>query len=243
MLDRTANAEAHAVGKHAGRRQFRVGSSRSLELALGKLFGREPWAMPTDLTPYVVTGLFALGAGLIGVGGTLGGQWLAQQSESQRDAARKEADTQRDKRSDERAIRDRKAERLRRAYQELLILAIDMSVRAWRWRQLPAEIQKLPDDQRVARAEQLVEEAASRVGKQIDAIMLESDTHSAEVLDIFFRIDEALRELFFSVAHELQQPTDEGSGVAKELVDKIQLEVNRLGDIVRAHLAELEKPI
>jgi hypothetical protein len=101
----------------------------------------------------------------------------------------------------------------------------------------------LPDDQRVARAEQLVEEAASGVGKQIDAIMLESDTHSTEVLDGFFRIDEALRELFFSVAHELQQPTDKGSGIAEELVDKIQLEVNRLGDIVRAHLAELEKPI
>lgn len=190
-----------------------------------------------------MSGIFALAVGVVGVGGALGGQWLAQGSESQREAARHVAEAERDKRSDERAIRDRKADRLRRAYQELMILALDMSVRAWRWRWLPAEIQKLPDDERVARTNQLIEEASIDHGKQNIGVLLESDSHAGEVLDIYFRIEEKLREHFFNIVNEVQHQTEEGGRAAKEFADQIQKEVNRLGDTVRSHLADLEKPI
>src|SRR5207245_7442493 len=127
----------------------------------------------------------------------------AQRSEKRREAARRVAEAARDKRSDERAIRDRKADRLRRAYQELTILALDMSVRAWLWRSLPAEIQKLPDEERVARIEHLIEEYTIDRGKQHFAVLLESDPRAGEVLDIFFRIVESFRENFFNLVPQL----------------------------------------
>jgi hypothetical protein len=194
----------------------------------------------SSLAPYVITGIFTLVAG---VGGSLGGVALAQKLQADRDATTQRFQRERDEKADERAIRDRKADRLRRAYQELMILALEMSVRAWRWRWLPAEIQKLPDEERVARMEQLIEEAALDRGRGNIAVLLESDPHAGEVLDIFFRIEESFREQFFNIAHQAQQQTEEGGRAAKEFAEQIQKEVNRLGDTVRTHLAELEKPI
>ena len=59
--------------------------------------------------------------------------------------------------ADERAIRDRRADRLRRAYEELMSLAINISVTVQGWRWLPHELKKLSPEERSTRIQHLLD--------------------------------------------------------------------------------------
>lgn len=186
-----------------------------------------------------MTGAFTL---LAGVGGGLGGAALTQKFQSDRAAADHKFQLDRDKKADDRAIRDRRAERLRRAYQEIMALAINVSVVVNRWRWLPHDLKKLSSEERTQRISQLIGEAAIDPGSSHVAILLESEARSKEVLDSFLRIHEALQEQVGNVIDQLQQPTGDAGKAAGELASRVRKEVDHLSELARAHLADLERP-
>lgn len=150
---------------------------------------------------------------------------------------------QRDKKNDERAIRDRRADRLRRAYQELVALAIQISIAVQGWRWLPHDLKKLSPDERSKRIEQLLSQADFDLGSSHIAVLLESETESKEVLGTFLAIHETLQQQVGNVIDQLQQPEGDAGKAAGDLAKQVREAVDRLSDLARQHLARLEKPL
>jgi hypothetical protein len=192
--------------------------------------------MAIELGPLIVTGTFTLLAGW-------GGVALTQKFESNRSDAERQFQLGRDKTADERAIRDRRAERLRRAYLELVALAIKVSATVQGWRWLPRDLNKLSADERSKRIEQLLSQAAADLGDSQIAVLLESEQDSKEVLDTFLRIHEGLQEQVGNVIDQLQQPEGDAGKAAGDLAKRVRLEVDHLSELARAHISRLEKPV
>jgi hypothetical protein len=69
----------------------------------------------------------------------LGGATLAQKFQTRREVETRKFAAEQDRKADERAIRDRKAQRLRENYAALLLTVMERELAAEAWRWLPAD--------------------------------------------------------------------------------------------------------
>ena len=193
--------------------------------------------MATDLAPFVVTGTFTLVAGLIG---GLGGAALTQKFQSDRDAGAQKFQVDRDQKGDQRAIRDRKAQRLRESYASLLLTVMEKEAAAEHWRWLPDDFKRKELEERKALIGKLLDEARIDMDKTQVGLLLESEAHGGEVLQIFKAFNDALTETFSQVMSNIMESDPQPLG---PLLARLREARTRLSETARNHLAELEKAI
>jgi hypothetical protein len=190
-----------------------------------------------DLAPFFVTGAFTLVAGL---GGGLGVATLAQRFQTKREVEARKFAAEQDRKVDERSIRDRKAQRLRESYGALLMTVMQRESAAERWRWLPADYRSKNRDEQDALVKQLIDEARVDLDKTQVALLLESEAHGGEVMEIFTTFNNTLTETFSHVMANMMEQDAQPLG---PLLDRLREARAKLGDTARNHLAELEKPI
>lgn len=193
--------------------------------------------MAADLAPFFVTGAFTLVAGL---GGGLGGATLAQKFQTRREVEARKFAAEQDRKADERAIRDRKAQRLRENYAALLLTVMERELAAEAWRWLPADFKSKSSDEQGELIGKLVEEARIDLDKTQVALLLESEAHGGEVLAIFKGFNDALTETFSQVMSNMMDADAQPLG---PLLARLREARAKLGETARNHLAELEKAL
>lgn len=190
----------------------------------------------TDLGPLIVTGLFTLAAALAGAG-------VAQKFQADRDAASHRADLERDRYADERSIRDRKADRLRGAYRDLLTDAHELRAQTWLWRSRAQALARLPPAARHAEATELMRTARQSLDRSQIAVLLESEFHASDVWNLQQSMVGASRDYLGNLLEEGEKPGSVSDDAQEAILDRIEEDIRRLSEIARSHLAELEKPL
>jgi hypothetical protein len=178
--------------------------------------------LAADLGPLIVTGSFTLG-------GVVAGSVLTQVFQLSRD-----------RKIDKRAVRDRRANRLRENYSALLLTVMDREARAQRWRWDPHDFQRDATDQRQNRIDRLMAEARIDIDTTQVALTLESEKYGSEVLEIFRTFNDALTDTFSQVMSNIMDSTPEPLGPYYQRLREAR---TKLIDIGRYHLAEHEKSV
>jgi hypothetical protein len=140
-------------------------------------------------------------------------------------------------------LRDRKAERLRRVYAELILTVITMKsrARAWRWEQQAPHDETA--EQRGARIQRLLDEAKVNIDQLQAELLLESEEPATHVLEIFERLEGRSWAYMSAIIDNIQAP----GAVEPAEVHAARQQVENIADEVaqtaREHLSKLERPI
>jgi hypothetical protein len=186
-----------------------------------------------DLAQLLVSGLIG------GVVASAVGGWFTLKSVSKST----QADAARDTVRDRRALRDRKAERLRATYSEVLLTVLTMRARAynWRWEQ-HAPTGETPE-QRGARIQLILDEAKMNIDRLEAALVLESEEKAAHVLDLFDRLDPVLFLYASAIIDNIQTPNSVPPQEVQAMRKKVEDIAAELTKTVQQHISALEQPI
>jgi len=149
--------------------------------------------------------------------------------------------SRRDKKNDERAIRDRKADRLRASYAGLLLTVTEREAMAERWRWAAHDVRKLGAAEREASIKELIKQGRIEVDKTQIALQLESEAHGGDVLKIFETFNNKLTDTFSQVMSNIQD--EKNAEPLGPVLQQTREARKQLSDTARKHLAELEQPL
>jgi hypothetical protein len=149
----------------------------------------------------------------------------------------------RDREADRRALRDRKAERLRRVYGELILIVMTMKsrARAWRWEQ-HAPAGETPE-QHGARIQRLLDEAKVNINRLQAELLLESDAPAGKLLEIFEQLEGRLFVYVSAIIDNIQAPGTFEPAEVQAARHQVEGTADQIAQVAREHLFKLERPI
>jgi len=149
----------------------------------------------------------------------------------------------RDREADRRALRDRKTDRLRRVYGELILIVITMKsrVQAWRWEQRAPAGETA--EQRGARIQRLLDEAKVSIDHLQAELLLESEAPAGRLLEIFERLEGRLWVYVSAIIDNIQAPGSVEPTEAQAARQQVEAIADGIADLAREHLSNLERPI